>query len=177
MNELSIHEWRPSAAADDGLDELAGILHAAVHAGASVSFILPFSLDDARAFWRDQVVPRVAAGTRRVLVARLGSRIVGTVQLDLATPPNQAHRAEVLKLLVHPDARRQGVARALMIAVEGVARDANRTLLTLDTRTGDLAEPLYLSMGFLRVGVIPNYARAPHSPELEPTTILYKQLQ
>jgi hypothetical protein len=64
-----------------------------------------------------------------------------------------------------------------MIAVEGVARDANRTLLTLDTRTGDLAEPLYLSMGFLRVGVIPNYARAPHSPELEPTTILYKQLQ
>jgi ribosomal protein S18 acetylase RimI-like enzyme len=176
MSQLSIREWRPSATSDAGLDELAGVLHAAVHAGASVSFILPFSLDDARAFWRDQVLPRIAAGTRRVLVARLTGRIVGTVQLDLATPPNQAHRAEVLKLLVHPDARRHGIARALMIALEDVARAENRTLLTLDTRTGDLAEPLYLSLGFVRVGVIPNYARAPHTPELEATTILYKQV-
>jgi ribosomal protein S18 acetylase RimI-like enzyme len=176
MNAVTIHEWRPSAASDEGLDALAGLLHAAVHAGASVSFILPFSLDDARAFWRDQVVPRVAAGSRRVLIARLDGGIAGTVQLDLATPPNQAHRAEVLKLLVHPEARRRGIARALMIAVEEVARTENRTLLTLDTRTGDLAEPLYLSLGFVRVGVIPNYARSPHSPELEPTTIMFKQL-
>jgi GNAT superfamily N-acetyltransferase len=176
MNEISIHEWRPSTAADDGLDALAGILHAAVHAGASVSFILPFSLDDSRAFWRDQVVPRVAAGARRVLVARLDGRISGTVQLDLATPPNQGHRAEVLKLLVLPDARRHGIARALMIALEEVARAERRTLLTLDTRTGDLAEPLYLSLGFIRVGVIPHYARPPHSPQLEPTTIMFKEL-
>jgi ribosomal protein S18 acetylase RimI-like enzyme len=176
MPDLVIREWRPDTAPSDDLDGLASLLHASVHAGASVSFILPFSLDDARAFWRDQVIPRVSAGTRRLLVARLAGRIVGTVQLDLATPLNQSHRAEVLKLLVHPDARRNGIARALMTALEDVARTENRTLLTLDTRTGDHAEPLYVSLGYIRAGVIPNYARAPHSAKLEPTTILYKQL-
>jgi len=152
------------------------VLHAAVHAGASVSFVLPFSLDDARAFWRDQVLPRAAAGTRRVLVARVERRIVGTVQLDLATPPNQRHRAEVLKLLVHPDARRRGIARALMLAIEDVARAEGRTLLTLDTRTGDAAEPLYLSRGYIAAGKIPGYALAPDGGALEATTILYKEL-
>ncbi|HTS64039.1 MAG TPA: GNAT family N-acetyltransferase [Candidatus Acidoferrales bacterium] len=173
---LAISEWQPDDDSSTGLDMLAAVLHAAVHAGASVSFILPFSREDARAFWERDVMPRVLAGTRRVLVARLAARVVGTVQLDFATPPNQRHRAEILKLLVHPDARRQGVGRALMIAAEALARADNRTLLTLDTRTGDLAEPLYLSLGFVRVGVIPNYARAPHSPVLEATTIMYKQL-
>lgn len=176
MPALVVREWRPDTGPPADLDALASVLHASVHAGASVSFILPFSLDDARAFWRDHVIPRVEAGSRRLLVACLADRIVGTVQLDLATPPNQTHRAEVLKLLVHPDARRNGIARALMVVLEDVARTENRTLLTLDTRTGDHAEPLYLSLGYLRAGVIPNYARALHSPTLEATTILYKQL-
>ena len=174
--DLPIQEWKPAAEAAAELDMLAEVLHAAVHAGASVSFILPFSREEARAFWERDVMPRVVAGNRRVLVARTGRRIVGTVQLDFATPPNQRHRAEILKLLVHPDARRQGIARALMVAAEEIARAESRTLLTLDTRTGDRAEPLYLSLGFVRVGVIPNYARAPHSPLLEPTTIMYKNL-
>jgi GNAT superfamily N-acetyltransferase len=155
---------------------LADVLHAAVHGGASVSFILPFSIEEAAAFWRDKVLPAVVGGTSRLLVARAGERIVGAVQLDLAMPPNQAHRADVKKLLVHPDARRQGVARALMAALEQTALSQKRTLLVLDTRTGDHAEPLYLSMGYVRIGVIPRYARGPLSPELEPTSLLYKEL-
>jgi ribosomal protein S18 acetylase RimI-like enzyme len=169
-----IEEWRPGSSAD--LDQLAQVLHAAVHAGASVSFVLPFSMDDARAFWRDQVLPRVDAGTRRILIARVDGRIAGTVQLDLATPPNQRHRAEVLKLLVHPDARRRGIARGLMVAIEDVARAEGRTLLTLDTRTGDAAEPLYRSLGYIAAGVIPEYALAPDGSSLEATTIMYKRL-
>ena len=153
---------------------LGDVLHSTVRAGGSVSFVLPFSIGDARAFWRDRVLPGVRAGTRRVLVARDGERIIGTVQLDLATPPNQPHRADVLKLLVHPDARRQGVARALMLEVEAIARAEGRTLLTLDTVTGGSAERLYLSLGYVAVGVIPGYARPPAGGELEPTTILYK---
>jgi ribosomal protein S18 acetylase RimI-like enzyme len=176
MAEFVIREWRPDTAAASDADMLAELLHAAVHAGASISFILPFSLDDARAFWRGQVFPRVAAGGRRLLIATLAGRIVGTVQLDLATAPNQAHRAEVLKLLVHPDARRLGIARALMVALEEIARQEGRTLLTLDTRTGDRAEPLYASLGYITAGVIPNYARGPHSPDLEATTFMYKML-
>jgi GNAT superfamily N-acetyltransferase len=169
-----IEDWRPGSSAD--LDQLATVLHAAVHAGASVSFVLPFSLDEARAFWRDQVLPRVVSGTRRVLIARVDGRIAGTVQLDLATPPNQRHRAEVLKLLVHPDARRSGIARALMVAIEDVARAEGRTLLTLDTRTGDVAEPLYRSLAYIAAGVIPGYALAPDGGSLDATTIMYKTI-
>jgi GNAT superfamily N-acetyltransferase len=170
---LEIEEWNGS---EDALEALAAVLHASVHAGASVSFVLPFSIQGARAFWRDKVLPGVRSGGRRVLIARVDGEIAGTVQLLLDTPPNQAHRAEVAKMLVHPTARRRGVARALMTALEEMARSEGRTLLTLDTVTGGAAEPLYRSMGYVLVGVIPRYARAASRPELEATTVMYKQL-
>jgi ribosomal protein S18 acetylase RimI-like enzyme len=177
---IVIDDWRPDAALPDALARdlamLGDVLHAVVHDGAGVSFVVPFSLDDGRAFWRDGVLPGVRAGTRRVLVARDSDRIVGTVQLDLGTPPNQPHRAEVLKMLVHPAARRRGIARALMIALERLAREEGRTLLTLDTWTGGAAEILYRSLGYVTVGVIPRYARGSTTPALEPTTIMYKEL-
>ena len=176
-----IEEWRPdrsdAASVNRDLDMLAGILHAVVHDGAGVSFVVPFSLDEGRAFWLDKVLPGLQARTRRVLVARAGPRIVGTVQLEFAWPPNQRHRAEVTKLLVHPDARRRGIARALMLALEPVARDSGRTLLTLDTWTGGHAEQLYRSLGYTVVGVIPRFARGSITPALEPTTIMYKELR
>ncbi len=178
--ETRIEEWRPdrlgAAPLDDDVDMLGEVLHAVVHAGAGVSFFVPFSLDEARAFWLDKVLPGVRARTRRVIVARWGARIVGTVQLDLAVQPNQQHRAEVAKLLVHPAARRRGVARALMMTLEAIARSEGRTLLTLDTVTCSNAEPLYLSLGYIPVGVIPRYARAALTPDLEATTIMYKEL-
>jgi ribosomal protein S18 acetylase RimI-like enzyme len=118
----------------------------------------------------------VIGRSRILLVARIESEIVGAVQLILDTPANQRHRAEVAKLLVHPKARRRGVARALMQAAESVARKEGRTLITLDTRTGDLAEPLYLSMGYIKAGIIPQYAVDPEGKKLEATSILYKQL-
>ena len=176
---LKIEEWKPDPSAVPGgeeLEALAEILHATVHAGASVSFILPFSLEEAREFWLTRVLPSVVTGGRCVLLARSGSAITGTVQLDLAMPPNQQHRAEIAKLLVHPHARRRGIGRALMEAAEDVARSAGRTLLTLDTRTGDSAEPLYRSMGYLTAGIIPNYARDSASPTLHATTFMYKEL-
>jgi ribosomal protein S18 acetylase RimI-like enzyme len=171
---FTIDDWRTGN--DSELDGLATVLHAAVHDGASVSFILPFSLDDAHLYWREKVMPSVLTGNRQVLVARADGGIAGTVQLDIGTPPNQQHRAEIAKLLVHPTARRRGIARALMTTVEDRARAAGKTLLTLDTRTGDAAEPLYLSMGYVLAGIIPRYARGPHKPDLEDTSILYKHL-
>jgi GNAT superfamily N-acetyltransferase len=176
---IAIEEWQPGTpgpALDRELDMLADVLRAVVYVGAGVSFVVPFSLDEARAFWVEKVLPGVRAGTRRVVVARVDGRIVGTVQMDLATPPNQVHRAEVIKLLVHPDARRRGVARMLMNALEALALSTGRTLLTLDTWTGSHAEQLYRSLGYVTVGVIPRYARGSLTPELEPTTIMYKEL-
>jgi len=177
LDPPAIAEWSPGGPrSQQDLEELSCVLHASVHAGASVSFILPFSLDDARAFWRTKVLPGVIGRSRILLVARIESEIVGAVQLILDTPANQRHRAEVAKLLVHPQARRRGVARALMQAVENTARKEGRTLITLDTRTGDLAEPLYLSMGYIKAGIIPQYAVDPEGKKLEATSILYKQL-
>jgi GNAT superfamily N-acetyltransferase len=147
-----------------------------VHAGASISFIHPFPVEEAQSFWRDTILPEIRRGRRRMLVARCANEIVGTVQLVPATPPNQRHRADVVKLMVHPKARRRGIARALMTAIEDVARTEGRTLLTLDTRTGDSGEPLYRSLGYLMVGVIPRYSRAADSPELEAASFLYKEL-
>ena len=174
---MLIEEWNPnSARPEDDLLALAGVLHAAVHAGASVSFILPFSLDDARAFWIDKVLPGVSSGTRRVLIARIDGGIVATVQLNLDTPPNQRHRADVAKLLVHPAARRRGLARALMEAMEQVARRDGRTLLTLDTVTGGVAESLYRSLGYVLVGAIPRYSLDWKGREMESTSVMYKDL-
>ena len=178
--ELRVEEWRPdehdAIRLETDLDALADLLRAVVYDGAGVSFVVPFSADESRTFWVNTVLPGVQARTRRVMVARLDGGLVGTVQIDLATPPNQQHRAEVLKLLVHPSARRRGVARALMVAIEGVAQQERRTLLTLDTWTGRAAEGLYRSLGYVAAGVIPGYARGSLTPELEPTTIMYKHL-
>lgn len=174
---VRVETWTPElpGVAED-LDALARVLHDCVEDGASVSFVLPFSQKDATAFWREQVLPGVRAGTRAVLLARLGDQIVGTVQLDLGTPPNQPHRAEVKKLLVHPEARRRGIARLLMRAADEQARAAGRSLLTLDTVSGGPAERLYRSLGYVAIGAIPGYALNFDSSQLEPTTVMYKEL-
>ena len=117
---VTIEEWRPDLATDAAVardvDMLADVLHAVVHGGAGV-FVVPFSVDDARAFWTGSVLPGVVAAGD-ACSSRCDNRIVGTVQLDPAWAPNQPHRAEVLKLLVHPEARRRGIARSLMVALE-----------------------------------------------------------
>jgi ribosomal protein S18 acetylase RimI-like enzyme len=159
------------------VDGLGALLHACVHAGASVGFVLPYSAADSEAFWTGSVRPNVEAGTRLLLVARRGDRIAGSVQLDYDTPPNQPHRAEVRKLLVHPDLRRQGIAQRLMAELERRAPALGRTLLTLDTRSGDKAEPLYAGLGYQTVGVIPDFCRdTADAGRLDSTTIMYKRL-
>jgi ribosomal protein S18 acetylase RimI-like enzyme len=159
------------------IGDLAALLHDCVQAGASVNFVQPFSQADSAAFWRDKVLPAVQIGTRIVLVAERNSWIAGSVQLGTDTPPNQPHRAEVTKLLVHPDARRRGIAKAMMAALERLASEMGRNLITLDTRTGDSAEPLYASLGYVKVGVIPDYSLDPYGTQrLDATTIMYKVL-
>ena len=158
------------------LDQFADMLHACVHDGASIGFIEPFPLSEAEAFWRDKTIPALEGGKRVLFAALDQDRVVGTVQLDYDTMPNQAHRGDISKLMVRPDCRRRGIARLLMQAAENRARDLGRTLLTLDTRTGDSAEILYTSLGFETTGVIPDFARDPDSEKLSGTTVMYKRI-
>ena len=163
-------------ALDNACDDLAEILYASVHAGASVSFILPFSKEDAADFWRNKVIPSVRAGGTVLFGVREEDRIVGTVQLITDLPPNQAHRGEVAKLLVHPAHRGKGLARTLMVELIDEARRQGLSLVTLDTRTGDAAQPLYASMGFEVAGIIPAFAKAPDCDRLDATTYMYLSL-
>jgi GNAT superfamily N-acetyltransferase len=156
------------------LDGLADVLVDCVAGGASVSYMEPFSHEDAHAAflgWVDEV----ADGRRLVLAAFAGDEVVGTVQIVAATPPNQRHRADVAKLLVHRSARRHGVASLLMDHAEAEARAEGKTLLVLDTVTGDAAERLCERLGWTRVGVIPGYALYPDGRPCD-TTVFWKTI-
>lgn len=174
MTQLATIEELGAEALDAALPELARVLHASVHAGASIGFVLPFPLDEAAAFWRG-VRPSVASGERLLLVARLDGRIAGTASLLLVGTPNGRHRAEVAKVMVHPEARRRGIAAALMRGVEAAARQHGRTLLLLDTTTGRDAERLYAALGYRLVAVLPGYALDPDGA-MGPTSLMRKDL-
>ncbi|MGF3024785.1 N-acetyltransferase family protein [Methylobacterium aquaticum] len=161
-------------AAEAALPDLAALLLACVRDGASIGFLLPFSLPEAEAFWRDGL-PALESGARRLLVAREDGRIVGSTQVGLAAPPNGRHRAEITKVLVHPQARRRGLGRALMREAEAVAAAEGRSLLILDTRTDDAGEALYRSLGYVVTGVVPDYACSPTGVR-EACTFMHKRL-
>ena len=153
---------------------LGDLLADAVASGASVGFVSPFSAREAADWWRS-ISADIEAGTVILLVAREADRIVGTAQLKLAPLPNARHRAEVAKVLVHRDARRRGIARRLLAAIDDVARREGRTLLVLDTISGSEADGLYRSLGWTEVGSVPNYAAMPDGA-LAPTTFFYREL-
>jgi len=160
--------------ADRALDQLASVLVDCVEGGASVSFMSPFSQAEALAFFR-KVSSSVASGDTALLAAKLDGKIVGTVQLGLDTPPNQPHRADIKKLLVHRSARGHGVGAALMAQVEQEARRRGRWLLVLDTVPGENGYRLYVKAGWTRSRIIPDYALFPDG-RLCDTAVFWKRL-
>ena len=155
------------------IDGLAAVLADCVEGGASVSFMAPFSHEQARAAF-EPVAVEVEQGRRLLLGAFAKDELVGTVQVILAMPPNQPHRGEIAKLLVHRSARRRGIAQRLMEHAEQEARAEGKSLLVLDTADGS-AERLYARLGWTRVGVIPGYALYPDGRPCD-TTIFWKLL-
>jgi GNAT superfamily N-acetyltransferase len=157
------------------IQQLSDVLIDCVEGGASVSFMLPIERDTAMAFWRG-VAAGVARGERVLIVAEdPAGRIVGTVQIIFAQAENQPHRADVAKMLVHRQARRHGIGAALLTAVETAALQAGKTLLVLDTASGD-AERLYARLGWQRCGVVPDYALLPGGGLCD-TTFFYRALK
>lgn len=162
-----------AAEAQARIGELTQVLLDCVEGGASVSFMLPLERSAADAFWHG-VAAAVGRGERTLIVAEDEGVIVGTVQLITNMPPNQPHRADVAKLLVHRRTRGSGVGRRLMEAVHESARLQGRTLLVLDTASAT-AERLYERLGWQRAGVVPDYALLPDGA-LCSTTFFYKRL-
>lgn len=162
-----------AAAAERERDALSEVLADCVAGGASVSFMAPFSNADAHAWWGG-VIASVAADKTALFGAYVDEALVGTVQLGLDVPPNQPHRGDVKKLLVHRRARGRRLGRALMEALEAEARRRSLTLLTLDTAS-EAAERVYDGLGYTRAGVIPGYALWPEGGLCD-TTLFWKSL-
>lgn len=154
------------------LAALSNLLQRCVADGASVGFTDAADRAAIERFWQDKIYS-LASGDQQLLVARQQGGIVGTVLVGYSSMPNGRHRAEIAKLLVHPDARRQGIARCLMQQAEQLAIQQGKTLLVLDTRSGDVASDLYLSLNWQIAGAIPHYAISTRGV-LDATTVMYK---
>ncbi|PST23194.1 GNAT family N-acetyltransferase [Rhizobium sp. JAB6] len=156
------------------LPDLCDVLADCVNGGASVGFMQPYMPADALPYWQS-VADSVESGGTLLLVAVIEGRVVGTVQVGAAQMPNQPHRGDLKKLLVHSSARGRGLARLLMEAAEREAARIGKTLLVLDTATGSDAEAIYPRLGWQRVGVVPDYALWPEGGLCD-TTIFYKRI-
>lgn len=171
-----------SPVSDTDVRALTALLLDAVDSGAAVSFVQPLTPEDAERWWRKTLegVPRPSAHGRSlvVLMAREPStgEIVGSVQMHPAWAPNQPHRGDIAKLLVHRRARRAGLGKSLMLAAEDAARRMGLTLLTLDARRGAAAVELYKQMDWIQVGIIPKFAVDADGKGLHDTVIFYKEL-
>ncbi len=172
-------EHLTSPVSDADLRSLAELLVDAVESGAAVSFILPLSIRDAEAWWQKTIASTQPASGREsiILIARDSTgAIIGSVQLHPAWAPNQPHRADIAKLLVHRRAQRQGLGPRLMHAVEQAARDAGFRLLTLDAKLGGVADTLYRKLGWTIVGTIPHFALDPDGKAMHDDIIFYKEI-
>ncbi|MEO6928472.1 MAG: GNAT family N-acetyltransferase [Casimicrobiaceae bacterium] len=159
----------------DAISELVALLQDAIDGNASVGFVRPVAEGELEAFWHE-VALDVDDGLRSLLVSRCDGAIAGSVILALAMKSNQRHRAEVQKLLVRRDARRRGLATALMQQVEELALRSGRWLLTLDTRSDSGAAKLYRGRGYVEAGAIPDYASDPDR-QLASCTFFFKPLR
>jgi len=160
--------------ADTDIHALAELLRDAVQSGAAVSFLATLTVAEAEAWWRKAI--ETAHPKAVFLVAREAGRIVGTVQVHPAWAPNQPHRMDLAKLLVHREARQGGIGSRLMEAAEEAARAAGFTLLTLDCKRGGAAERLYRKLGWTFVGIIPNFAVDPDGVTPHDDALFYKPL-
>jgi GNAT superfamily N-acetyltransferase len=161
----------------EALDQIAAltdVLADCIADNASVGFMPPFTAQEGEAFWRG-VAEAVGRGEVLLYGAFVEDRLVGTVQVGFALKPNQPHRGDLMKLLVHREARGKGLSTALMAAAEAGAAAAGRTLLVLDTAKGELAETIYQKLGWQRSGEIPDYALYPDGRFCD-TVIFYKRL-
>jgi ribosomal protein S18 acetylase RimI-like enzyme len=152
------------------IDDLSELLIRVVEGDASIGFLPPLQLTEANKYWENLLSPDIL-----LFVAKINNQIAGSVQLHLCNKPNGGHRAEIAKLMTHPNYRRNGIGRFLMIEAEERAKREGKSLIVLDTREGDPSNLLYSSIGYIQAGKIPYYAKSANG-ELHSTVIYYKSI-
>ncbi|MBL3890420.1 GNAT family N-acetyltransferase [Bacillus cereus] len=167
MRNLVIEEIKKL---ENDIEELSKLLKMVVNDGASIGFLPPLEQKDATKYWQTVLAPEVI-----LYVAKINNEVAGSIQLQLITKPNGIHRAEICKLMTHPNFRRNGIGRSLMQKAEERAKQENRSLLVLDTREGDPSNKLYKSLDYQEVGTIPGYAISPNG-KLDATVLYYKNI-
>ena len=105
MRNLVIEEIKQL---ENDMEELSKLLKMVVNDGASIGFVST-GTKDATKYWQTVLAPEVI-----LYVAKINNEVAGSIQLQLVTKPNGIHRAEICKLMTHPNFRRNGIGRSLM---------------------------------------------------------------
>ncbi|MCV2352278.1 GNAT family N-acetyltransferase [Paucibacter sp. Y2R2-4] len=177
LRQLASHDlqWLP---------QLCELLTDGVHRGASLGFLAPLSKYAALEYWHGvfaRLGPRhqlwvACEGEGKNEGTEANTRLLGSVQLSLCPSANAHHRGEVQQLMVHSQARGQGLASRLMTRLECAALAQGRSLLVLETQSGSQAEAVYAHLGWQRAGEIPEYGACAEG-QLQGAALYYKRLQ
>lgn len=165
MGQVTIEEVSKM---DKTIEEFSMLLKRVVDEGASIGFLPPLQIEEAKTYWQTVIAPNTV-----LFAARASDQLIGTVQIELVKKSNGDHRAEIAKLMVHPEWRKNGIGCLLMKKAEERAKQENRSLLVLDTREGDPSNKLYQSLSYTEAGKIPQYAKSPGG-QFDTTVIYYK---
>jgi len=143
---------------DEDLEALCEAADAAIIDGGGFGWVTPPGRNALQRHFRGQLlVPE-----RELFVCRLDGVIVGSVLL--VRPPRnneaQAFAASLTQSFIAPYARGHGLAKLMTLRVEDGARALGYHVLNLDVReTQTAAMALYESLGYIRWGEHPAYAR------------------
>jgi acetyltransferase len=160
---------------DAVVPQLVELLRETVNAGgSSLGFVPPVSAEAGLAYWRS-LRPELQNGSRVLMVAHAGERIIGTGQLEIPHWPSAPHRAELQKVAVTAALRGHGIGKVLISALHDAARRLGRSLLILNARHGGAAERLYKRLGYREAGVVPGYTVGPAGERYDCIT-LYQEL-
>ena len=150
------------------------LLRDCVTDGFSIGFLSPFTLKEADIYWKEisELIPK---GNLYLFILTSATSpsdsqpILGSIQLHTISKNAHLHRGEVAKVLVSPNARRQGIARLLMEHVEDFARGIGREMLTLDAASEGPANEMYRKLGWEEWGTCKGYAKWPDGSNCDAT--------
>lgn len=151
----------PRAVTDAPVDmgaTLAALWLAVSREGGAVGFLPDAPERDVLAA-AEHVVREVRAGRETMIVIETGALLAGAVFLRRGPGPMVEHRADLLRLMVHPDLQGQGWGTRLLDAAVAHAAETGLQQLLLSARGGTRLPEFYAKQGWTEVGRWPRALR------------------